>query len=1207
MPKEAKKRGRRAEKKRNEEKNEAVAEAMDIDVPQEHQASWDESYAEGGRGEETQFYGLLNEEEQEYFRRADEMLELNSFNDAEERALFIANVYRESEGKELKIANSQGCSRLLEKLLLLSTPSQLKTLFQKFSGQYVFSLQYILLPNILGFWECPDCGRTGVLTGDVFADYSFLNLVQHRFASHCCEMLFTQAAGVVTKELDPKYVSQDQISNDEIFASMESLFLYMLNELEPQLKPLLSDRFASHTLRILLLILSGEPIASSAALVQSKKKEKISISSEIPTDPATTEKREVPQSFHDAVGKILAATSGSLSVEEIRAMAVHQIGSPTLQVLLQLEMGRSNAERKARAKSVEGTLLGKLTGMSEEAEETEEKMEDGSNNSSFFQNLLYDSVGSHLAESIMRYAPKKEFRKLHKTFFKGRMGSLARNETAAFVVQRVLEKLHREDLKEAVEDILPQVAGLIERSRVAVIKTLIDSCAKQGVEADNIAKAIASSYNCSSSELIFKMLKFSPEELEPKEGAKEEANGKVKRDPTQLHGSLLAQSMLQLPGEFFDMIHESLLSQTPSTLAALSEHTLGSHVIQAAISSNQATIPSKRKILNLLKDSFARLALSSSGSHIVDACWPATQGMMNYKQGIAEELLRAERELREGFFGRAVWRNWSMDKYKTRRNEWFILAKGDINSTTTDTVGANGNKRPEKKKTPLELARERHAAAKKSGGSPATGPNSKRPRDNTEGTANVNVTNGAKRNSQVLPYIASADSPDGKLIVEPLPPRALSDVFDLDLPAGEGRGKDGLEAVLEKVLRYSVNTWNPGFMDKLYASTDPIGIASELVLAVLNTNVVSPALTIIEKETTRRVANLFGFDGPYAGGMTLPGGSASNSTSMIIAKNTLFPETKAKGNGCFRFAVFTSTHGHYSVEKAAIFCGFGTESVFQIPVDKEGRMIPSELEAAVIKAKAEGYTPFYVNAGAGTTVFGSYDPFEEIADICQRHDLWFHVDGSWGGAVAFSDNLRWKLKGVEKADSVTMNPHKMLNVPVTCSFLLTGDRRKFSAATSLKAGYLFHEAHDGEDEVFDLAQMTMGCGRRADSMKLAFGWIYYGREGYQRRVDHAFEMASYFADALSKKNFHLVSQNPPPCLQVCFYYTPAGVLSDSADKNTRITRAIAADLIRKGFMIDYSPDPTKGEFFRAVVNSRTQKETVDALIRAIEEFGDAGL
>jgi nucleolar protein 9 len=216
----------------------------------------------------------------------------------------------------------------------------------------------------------------------------------------------------------------------------------------------MTDRFASHTLRGLLLLLSGQQISSSD-LVQSRKKEKITLTSDL--QPAGEAPRivEVPQSFHDAVGRILAATAGSLSTEEIRSMAVHQIGSPTLQVFMQLEMGRSSKERKEKAKSKEGTLLGKLTGI------TTDDADEGSESSSFFNNLLYDSVGSHLAEKIMVYAPKKEFKKLYKTYFKTRMGSLSRNETAGFVIQRVLEKLDKSTLEEALGEILPQVKGLV--------------------------------------------------------------------------------------------------------------------------------------------------------------------------------------------------------------------------------------------------------------------------------------------------------------------------------------------------------------------------------------------------------------------------------------------------------------------------------------------------------------------------------------------------------------------------------------------------------------------------------------------------------------------------------------------------------------------------------------------------------------------------
>lgn len=176
---------------------------------------------------------------------------------------------------------------------------------------------------------------------------------------------------------------------------------------------------------------------------------------------------------------------------------------------------------------------------------------------------------------------------------------------------------------------------------------------------------------------------------------------------------------------------------------------------------------------------------------------------------------------------------------------------------------------------------------------------------------------------------------------------------------------------------------------------------------------------------------------------------------MTIARNTLFPQTKTEGIASVgkRLVLFTSAHGHYSLEKAAQIQGLGSSSVRSVPVDADGRMIPSELEKLVEKSLKDGEQPFYVNATAGTTVLGSYDPIDEIGDICQKYKLWLHVDGSWGGAVAFSQDLRKeRLKGIEKADTIAFNPHKMLATPLTCSFLMGKDLRQFWKAMTLPAG-----------------------------------------------------------------------------------------------------------------------------------------------------------
>jgi glutamate decarboxylase len=316
----------------------------------------------------------------------------------------------------------------------------------------------------------------------------------------------------------------------------------------------------------------------------------------------------------------------------------------------------------------------------------------------------------------------------------------------------------------------------------------------------------------------------------------------------------------------------------------------------------------------------------------------------------------------------------------------------------------------------------------------------------------------------------------------------------------------------------------------------------------------------------------------------------------VVARNTLYPDCKTEGNAKYDFVVFTSAHGHYSVEKSAMICGMGSSSVWKVPVDSSGSMQADALRELVIRAKKQGKTPFYVNTTAGSTVRGSYDPFKEISRICKEFGLWMHIDASWGGPVVFSAQQRWKVEGSHLADSITINPHKMLNAPTTCSFLLGPDMSIFNKANSTAAGYLFHGTT--EEEIYDLADLTLQCGRRGDSLKVALAWLYYGASGFEKQIDHAFAMASY----LYKSVQQTVSENPPPCLQVCFYHAPNGELSSDAATNTRHTQAMVEKLIGRGFMVDYAPGDV-GSFLRIVVNVQTLPSTVEGLTKALEEVG----
>ncbi|KAL9051387.1 MAG: hypothetical protein Q9162_006041 [Coniocarpon cinnabarinum] len=373
---------------------------------------------------------------------------------------------------------------------------------------------------------------------------------------------------------------------------------------------------------------------------------------------------------------------------------------------------------------------------------------------------------------------------------------------------------------------------------------------------------------------------------------------------------------------------------------------------------------------------------------------------------------------------------------------------------------------------------------------------------------------------------------------------------------------------------------------------------------------VAPSLTIIEKAVGESLAKLFGFDGPRAGGVSQSGGSGANLTALVVARNNLFPETKDEGCARRNLVLFTSAHGHYSFEKAAQVCGLGAKAVRSVPVDSKG-MSPKDLLRMIKECRAKGETPFFVNATAGTTVLGSFDPLEEIGLVCQQEGVWFHIDGSWGGPVVFSEKQRHKLQGARLAHTLTVNPHKMLGVPITCSFLLARDILQLHHANTLPAAYLFHTSesdaanadHGAEnEEVWDLADLTLQCGRKGDALKMALSWVCQGSEGFSQQIEHGFSVAQHLTDLIASTAYLvLASQDPPPCLQVCFYYGEGGSLGSDTENSFR-TRRIADMLVKHNFLVDYAPGDA-GLFLRVVVSINTRHETVEALVRHIVEVG----
>lgn len=234
--------------------------------------------------------------------------------------------------------------------------------------------------------------------------------------------------------------------------------------------------------------------------------------------------------------------------------------------------------------------------------------------------------------------------------------------------------------------------------------------------------------------------------------------------------------------------------------------------------------------------------------------------------------------------------------------------------------------------------------------------------------------------------------------------------------------------------------------------------------------------------------------------------------------------------------IFTSEESHYSIAKMAAFLGIGEANIIEIETDENGCMIPKQLEESINNQTSIGNKPFLTVATLGTTVRGAFDPVNEISKICQLHNIWLHIDAAWGGGLIFSSAYKYKLNGIEKANSIAINPHKLLAVPQQCSMLLIQDGSLLKKCHAKGAQYLFQK-DKFYDISYDCGDKYIQCGRKCDVFKFYLMWKAKGSIGFGKHVDDIMETSKFLTDTIRNRvDFKLVSN--PQFVNVCFWYLP---------------------------------------------------------------------
>ena len=368
-----------------------------------------------------------------------------------------------------------------------------------------------------------------------------------------------------------------------------------------------------------------------------------------------------------------------------------------------------------------------------------------------------------------------------------------------------------------------------------------------------------------------------------------------------------------------------------------------------------------------------------------------------------------------------------------------------------------------------------------------------------------------------------------------IPPNELSAKLSIELNE-EAIPDSVFEKALKEIILKTPKTSSKLFFNQLFGGRQPKAVLGELLSVLLNNSMytykVAGPQVGVEKEIIKKSCELIEY-GDHYGGTFAAGGSMSNFMALLMARDRADKSAITKGVTKPLIA-YTSTDSHYSIPKNAAFAGIGRGNVRYISTNEKGQMMPNELEQAVKKDLKAGNQPFFINATAGTTVLGAFDPIPEIADISEKYKLWLHVDGAYCGSVIFSEKYNHLVKEVNRADSFNYNAHKMLGVPLSCSVLLVKNKADLYKSFAKEAAYLYQTDHEFDE--FNLGKTSMQCGRRNDALKLWTLWKSIGRKGLCEIVEHQFHLADVTRAYLraNGEKYNLYSYDDS--ISVCFNY-----------------------------------------------------------------------
>ncbi|HAS42708.1 MAG TPA: pyridoxal-dependent decarboxylase [Microscillaceae bacterium] len=362
----------------------------------------------------------------------------------------------------------------------------------------------------------------------------------------------------------------------------------------------------------------------------------------------------------------------------------------------------------------------------------------------------------------------------------------------------------------------------------------------------------------------------------------------------------------------------------------------------------------------------------------------------------------------------------------------------------------------------------------------------------------------------------------------------------------------------KEYLEDSIHLHHAKYMGHQITVPAPISSLAALMSDLLNNGMgvyeMGQPSVVMEHLVAQRLAKKMGFDA-QAGGFLTSGGTLANLTALLAARRKKASQDVWKTGNHQPMALLVSEQAHYCVERAVRIMGWGDAGVIKVPVDENFRLRTDLLETYYQQAKAEGKEVIAAVGSACSTATGAYDDLEALADFCQKHDLWFHVDGAHGASAVFSNKFNAKVKGINRADSVIMDFHKTLLVPALATGVIFKDVNDSYNTFAQNAHYLW--SNDEDKEWFNLAKRTFETTKFPMGFKIFTVWNHYGDELLEEMIDTIFGLGEQFGE--------MVAQHPqfelpmvPECNIVCFRYI------DSSEDLNAVNRRIRQAILEEG-------------------------------------------